>query len=98
MAESLWIALIAGSSGVLGALAGGAATVWGQRLNAKAERRRERLRLAVQISLADHAARLDALKSGLLGKGQRVPPMPAYVDFNSRLLEALDSGPLDAEK
>jgi hypothetical protein len=91
------IALIAGASGVLGALFGALGGVIGAALNAHAARRQERLRLAVQLGIADHEARIDALKSSLLPPGQRALPLALYVDYNARVIAALDKGLLTPE-
>jgi hypothetical protein len=35
------------------------------------------------------------MKAGFLGERQRVPPMPVYLDYHSRIVAALDHGQLD---
>jgi hypothetical protein len=98
MVDPLLLALVSGGSAVAGSLVGAAASLVAQGLNTKAARRQERIRLTVQTALADHQSRLDAMKAGLLGPGQRVPPMPTYLDYHSRILAALDKGLLTPEK
>jgi hypothetical protein len=66
-------------------------------MNLRAEAKRERQKNVVQLALADHQSRFEALKLGLLERGQRVLPVPLYVDYHSRLLDALDEGPLTAD-
>jgi hypothetical protein len=92
--ETQITALIAGSSGVLGAFFGALGGVVGHLLTKRAERRQERLRLAVQLGTADYQARIDALKSKLLPEGQRALPLALYLDYHARMIIALESGPL----
>lgn len=94
MVEAQVQALIAGGAGVLGGFVGALGAVAGQLLTARAQRRQDRIRLALQLGTADYQARLDALKSNLLPGGQRAVPLALYVDYHKRLLDALDKGPL----
>jgi hypothetical protein len=91
------LALIAGGSGVLGALFGGLASIIGQTITARADRRQDRIRLAVQLAVADYQARIDAMKAGLLPAGQRAVPLALNVDYHARILAALDKGELSPE-
>lgn len=97
MSDAQFLALVAGSFGLIGALIGAAGPVIGQLLNSHAERRQERLRFAVQLGLADYQARIDAVKNNLLPPGQRVLPLVLYVDYHSRVVAELDAGPMTAE-
>ncbi len=95
MTDAQILALIAGGAGVLGGLVGARGAVVGQFLTARAQRRQDRIRLAVQLGTADYQARLDSLKSEkLLPPGQRAIALALYVDYHKRLLDALDQGPL----
>lgn len=87
-----WLPVITGGSVLLGALVAAVSPVLLQHLRSKAERRQDRLRLAVQLALAEHEQRLEAMKEGLLSDGQRQLPLALYVDYHSRVLTALDHG------
>lgn len=97
MTDTQILALIAGGSGVLGALFGTLGSVVGNVISARAQRRQDRTRLAVQLGLADYTARIDAVKSGLVAPGQRVVPLQLFVDYSFRVIAALEKGPLTPE-
>jgi hypothetical protein len=87
-----YIALLAA---FLGALFGGGFSVLAICIQAKAEARKERLRLAAELAIKGYQSHIDLMISE--GKGGRLPPLAAYLLFNIDLFKALENKGFDKD-
>ena len=81
-------ALLGAAIGTVGSLGG----VWIQQHH---QSRRERIKVAADLGLADYNGQVELLK----GKSEnfRLPPMSAYVMFHAEFLDALSKGEITPE-
>jgi len=86
---NVWIPVLAA---LAGALIGSVSPVVVGLVNARAESRRERLRLAVQMAIKDHKDLMAVAreKAQKLGVGIAVPPISAVLAYHVEILEAFE--------
>lgn len=77
---------------LLGAAIGAGGPVLASWLQQKAQTRSERLKMAVQLGLADHEFFLDQAKA----KGGAILPVAVYVSYHMDMLDALAKEAFDA--
>jgi hypothetical protein len=94
--EAVWVPAV---SALSGALIGSISPVVAGLLNSRAEARRERLRLAVQLALYDHKHLMeDARVKAKAGARVGVPPVSAVLAYHAEVLETFEaSGELTPE-
>lgn len=85
-----YIALI---SGLIGALVGGGFSVLTIYIQLKQDAKKERLRLASELSMKGYQSHVDIATD----RGGTVPPLAAYLIFNVELLDAIAKGRIDKE-
>jgi NhaP-type Na+/H+ or K+/H+ antiporter len=76
-----------------GAAIGALTTVAGTWLSQRHQTRRERLKIAVDLGIADHAYFMADAKA----KGGLLPPVALYVAYHADMLDAIHAGTFDAE-
>lgn len=87
MEPQIWLPAAAA---LAGALIGSIAPVVVGLLNAHAEARRERLRLAVQLAIEEHQRMMELAKHRLsTGKSTDIAPLSAILGYHAQLLERL---------
>lgn len=83
-----YIALL---SGFIGALIGGGFSVLTIYIQLRHEAKKERLRLASELSMKGYQSHVDIAAN----RGGTVPPLAAYLIFNVELLDAINKGCID---
>jgi hypothetical protein len=94
---NVWLPAVAA---LAGALIGSLSPIVVGLINARAESRRERLRLAVQMTIEDHKHMMEIakLKAASRGITVGVPPISAVLAYHVEVLEAFEkAGTLEAE-
>jgi hypothetical protein len=82
-------------AGLLGGVVGAVATFSGLVIQQHYQTKRERVKVAADLGLAEYANDLELAKAA---GGGMVAPLAAYVIANARLLEELAKGPITPEK
>lgn len=82
-------ALIGAAIGVLGSLGG----TWIQQRH---QTRRDRLKLAADLGLADYKQKLELARTQV--GSSSVPPISVFVAYHAEVLDAIADGALDAER
>ena len=81
-------------AGMLGALIGAGASLLGLLIQQFYQTKRERVKVAADLGLAEYQQDLELAKRS---SGGLVAPLAGYIIFNARLLEELSKGPITAE-
>jgi hypothetical protein len=93
--DSVWIPLL---SALLGGIIGSAATVITVIVQSRAERRRDRLRLAVQAAIEDYHNQHELfMKRREQNVKTTLAPMSSYIHYHTKVLELLDKNRLTPE-
>ena len=82
-------------SGLIGGFVGAAATLGGLIIQQHYQTKRERVKIAADLGLAEYQRDLELAKAA---GGGLVAPLAAYVIGNSRLLDELAKGPITGKK
>jgi hypothetical protein len=90
----MWNSLVPAMFGLLGAVIGSSGSAVIIFLQTRAENRRARYRLALEAALAEFNCDTDYRKK----TGGSVAPLSMYLHYHVQVLEAIESGSLDAEK
>lgn len=77
---------------LLGAAIGAVASLGGAWIQQRHQTRRERLKLAADLGLADHARDYAMIKD----RRAVMPPVSAYIAYHAEFLDALAKGPITA--
>lgn len=78
---------------LLGAALGSIVPAVTSLIQAASQARRERMKVAADLGLADWKARVDYTRSS---GGAGVPPLSVFVSYHSDVLDAMHAGPIDA--
>jgi HAMP domain-containing protein len=88
----VWVPVLAA---LLGAIIGSVTSVVTMVVQARTERHRARLRLAVEAGMAEHRQAIEIAQR--TPGSHRVAPLSGYIYYNAGLLELLDRGTITAE-